>query len=103
LYGKGTVPFWFIPADAMNDATADGVLTILEMEDLPSVRGTAEHFLEELHPSGIPVGGHAHPSLHLEAHGYLNSGGKFKVTIGVNSQHGEVRTNGTIKLETATH
>lgn len=103
LYGKGAVPFWFIPADAMNDATADGELTILEMGTLSSVRGTAEHFVEELHPSGIPDGGHEHPSLHLEAHGNLDNGGKFKVTIGVNSQHGEVRTTGKIVLDAGNH
>ncbi len=103
LYGKGAVPFWFIPADAMNSATADGELTILEMDALPSVRGIAEHFVEELHPSGIPDGGHKHPALHLEAHGYLDNGGKFKITIGVNSQHGEVRTTGKVLLETANY
>jgi hypothetical protein len=49
--GLGAVPVWFVSWPELEAAMADGVLTIGELESLPSLlKGTASFFTETLHP-----------------------------------------------------
>ncbi len=53
LDGLGAVPIWFVKWSEMQDAVADGVLTIGELGALPSLLvGTASTYHENLHPLG---------------------------------------------------
>ena len=36
LHGRGAVPVWFVKWPELRDAVADGVLTITELDALPS-------------------------------------------------------------------
>lgn len=84
--GTGAVPVWFVPADAIRDAIADGVLTIGELAGLNGrLVGDASQFHETLHPHALPAelggGGHANPKLSLQAHGRLDDGRRFSLHI----------------------
>jgi hypothetical protein len=51
LRGLGDMPVWFVSWPELEAAIADGVLTIGELEDLPSLIGTATFYNETLRPS----------------------------------------------------
>jgi len=72
ISGLGAVPVWFVSWTEMQAAVADGVLTIGELEALPSrVPATATKFHETLHPlGGANVG-----FLSIQASGVLDDGG----------------------------
>lgn len=80
--GAGPVPYWFVPADAAEEAIDDGVLTIGELAELPGrLVGYASQFNEMQHPSGPPVigsGGHRNPMLSQSARGTLEDGRQFE-------------------------
>lgn len=76
LKGLGAVPIWFVRWPELQEAMADGVLTILELASLESLQvGTAESFEEQLH-FGPP-----HPTSHstVRASGTLEGGGSFQL------------------------
>jgi hypothetical protein len=50
-HGLGAMPVWFVSWPQLEVAIADGVLTIGELESLPSlVKGTASFYTETLRP-----------------------------------------------------
>jgi hypothetical protein len=75
LHGLGAVPVWFVSWSELQAAVADGVLTVPELESLPSLRtGTAQRYTETLHPGG----GAQVPRVTFVAHGLLESGEEFQ-------------------------
>jgi hypothetical protein len=93
ISGTGAVPVWFVPVDAVNQATQDGVLTIDELAGLDGrLVGQADQFNETLHPHPLPPelggGGHPNPKLVQDAHGWLEDGRRF--SLHVTQVHGEV-------------
>jgi hypothetical protein len=82
----GPVPVWFVPVEAVRQATQDGVLTIGELAALDGLLvGYADQFHETLHPHPLPPelggGGHPNPKLILDAHGQLEDGRQFNLHI----------------------
>lgn len=78
------VPVWFVPTSTIAVAIADGVLTIGELAGLDGLLvGTADRFVETLHPHPFPVigGGHPTPKLILNAKGQLDDGRRFALHI----------------------
>jgi hypothetical protein len=70
------VPVWFFEWSELEEAMGDGVLTIGEMESLPSlIKGTASMYEEELHFTPPHEVGHTS----VAAHGTLEDGRSFKV------------------------
>ena len=72
--GLGAVPIWFVRWPELQEAMADGELTILELASLESLRvGSADHFEEQLHFQP------PHPNSHsaIRASGTLSGGGSF--------------------------
>jgi len=75
LFGLGAVPVWFVSWPALEGATADGVLTIGELESLSPLIGSASFYEETLHPSGGN-----HPSMiESVARGTLADGRSFEM------------------------
>jgi hypothetical protein len=84
--GDGAVPVWFVPLEAVNQATQDGFLSVGELARLEGLLvGYADKFNEVLHPSPLPPelggGGHPNPKLTLNAHGQLEDGRQFNLHI----------------------
>jgi hypothetical protein len=93
--GTGAVPVWFVPAEVMLAAMADGELFIGELEALGGrLVGYATHFDEMLQPLPHPVfgGGHPNPKLIQTAHGALVDGRRFQYQL--TSVDGEVKSIG---------
>lgn len=93
--GTGAVPFWFVPAEAMLAAVADGELFIGELEALDGLLvGHATQFNEMLQPPPHPVfgGGHPNPKLIQTAHGTLVDGRRFQYHLTL--VDGEVKSIG---------
>ena len=68
------VPIYFVSIPDIETAITDGVLTISELNVLPSLRiGQATVFSIEVHPS-LPYGT---PGIEVSAHGVLQGGGDF--------------------------
>jgi hypothetical protein len=75
-HGLGAVPVWFVTWAELEAAIADGVLTIGELESLPSLlKGTASFFTETLHPGEAANVG----MLTFVARGVLDDGRTFQV------------------------
>jgi hypothetical protein len=87
LHGLGAVPVWFVSWPELQDAIADGVLTITDLASMASLQvGSASFFDERLHP----VGGTRHPNLSIVAHGRLLDGRSFQYEAAVSLQeHGQ--------------
>lgn len=82
----GPVPVWFVPVEAVRQATQDGVLTTGELAALDGLLvGYADQFNETLHPHPLPPelggGGHPNPKLILTAKGQLEDGRRFNLHI----------------------
>ena len=75
------VPVWFVPWPALQAALVDDVLTIDELDSLSPLKGIADTFHENLHPSvgpgGLP-GGAKVPHLAITASGDLPDGRSFQ-------------------------
>jgi hypothetical protein len=79
--GTGAVPFWFVPADVLLAAVADGLLTMVELEGLDGLlMGYATQFNELHQPLPHPLFGGGHPNSKLiqTAHGMLLDGRRFQ-------------------------
>jgi hypothetical protein len=88
--GLGATPVWFVAVSEIEAAVADGVLTIGELESLPSLlEGSAVEYKETLHPSGSPAGGPG--SIEYTARGELEHGGLFRVFVSLVGGEGTVR------------
>lgn len=70
------LPVWFVQWPDLRDAIDDGVLTIEELRDIPSLVTARAHWFEErLYPNG----GADNPGISLRASGDLNGGGRFEL------------------------
>jgi hypothetical protein len=73
FHGLGAVPIWFVKVDELEAAVTDDVLTIGELEGLPSLmEGSARFYSETLRP------GH---SIRYNANGTLEDGRSFIVRV----------------------
>lgn len=80
--GLGATPVWFASWPDIEAAVADGVLTIEELEALPSLRmGTALVYRESLFPEAGPggIGGAEDPKISIRAFGLLDDGRSFEL------------------------
>lgn len=82
----GEVPVWFVPVQAITQATQDGVLTMGELEGLDGLLvGFADRYTETLQPHSLPPelggGGHPNPKLVIDAQGSLEDGRQFNLHI----------------------
>lgn len=76
LDGLGATPVWFASWSDIQAAVADDVLTIGEVEDLPTLRmGTALVYRENL----FPTDGAEEPKLWIRAYGLLDDGRSFEL------------------------
>jgi len=77
-FGLGAVPIWFVKSDELQEAVADGVLTVAELGACASLRrGWASFFKETLHP--FPVA--QQTKLQIVARGTLEGGGAFFLQV----------------------
>lgn len=78
LHGLGAVPVWFVPWPALQAAIGDGMLTMPELEVIPSLLiGSASFYNETVHPTG----GAVVPMINLVAHGTVVDGRSFQVNV----------------------
>jgi hypothetical protein len=90
--GLGAVPVWFVSWPEMERAVADDVLTIGELESLPSLlKGSAGYYREVIHPTESPAPGPG--SIEFTARGELEGGGAFRVHVSLVDGAG-----GTVKI-----
>jgi len=78
MTGRGAVPVWFIAQAEVEAAMADGVVTIGELAELPSLlKGEAASYTELLHP------GQSNPQalIQFKAEGTLEDGRSFMVDV----------------------
>jgi hypothetical protein len=76
LHENGLVPVWFVDWGELQAAIADDVLTMPELEGLPSLLvGAAENYSEVLHPTDA----HNVPLIDYVAQGSLEDGRSFFV------------------------
>lgn len=90
LRGLGAVPMWFVSLAEIEAARADDVLTIGELEALPSLRkGSASYYREILRPSGSPS---QRPNgIRVTARGELEDGSDFRVLVALIGDVNRVR------------
>jgi len=75
VHGLGAVPVWFVSWDEMQGAVADGILTIGELSELPSLMiGFASNYHEMLQPYPTLKG-----KIEYSAKGSLEDGRSFQV------------------------
>ncbi len=92
LQGWGAVPIWFVQTSELVAAAADNVITLQELETLPSLMvGTASFYQEVLHPEG----GAQVPKITVVARGTLEDGRSFHVQVADVNQHYHVRVRFT--------
>ena len=78
MTGRGAVPVWFFATADIDAAMADGVVTISELEGIPSRRvGSAATFTEYLKPTQSNEA----PLIQFMAEGALEDGGDFLVDV----------------------
>jgi len=81
-----TMPVWFVRWSDLSAAISDGVLTIGELEALPSLlQGEATFYTETLHPLDVAQ----QTMTDIVAFGYLEDGGTF--TYQATETHGTLR------------
>jgi len=81
--GLGAVPVWFVTWSELEAAIADDMLTIGELEALPSLRrGSADHYNEIVYPWQNAKNGNG--DLRIVARGELEDGGRFRLRVSVN-------------------
>lgn len=94
MTGRGAVPVWFFAPADLETAMADGVVTITELEGLPSRRvGAAATFTEYLKPTQSNEA----PLIQFMAEGTLEEGGNFLVDVSYGDP--EVTDHTTIEIE----
>ena len=78
--GLGAVPVWFVTLSDLETAIDDDVLTISELEALPSLRkGSADQYRELVRPWQNPANGLG--TLRISARGELEGGGRFRLYV----------------------
>lgn len=94
MTGRGAVPVWFFSRADINNANADGVVTIGELAALESRQvGSAATYSELLHPSQS----NAQPLIQFRAEGTLEDGGDFLVDVSYGDP--EVSDHTTIEID----
>lgn len=90
LRGLGAVPMWFVSLAEIEAARADDVMTIGELEALPSLRkGSATYYREILRPSGSPS---QRPNgIRVSARGEMEDGSDFRVLVALIGDMNRVR------------
>ena len=88
--GLGAVPMWFVSLAEIEAARADDVMTIGELEALPSLRkGSATYYREILRPSGSPS---QRPNgIRVSARGEMEDGSDFRVLVALIGDMNRVR------------
>ncbi len=98
--GKGAVPFWFVTEGQLAAAAADGFINMPELESLDPIKGFANRFQEELHPTNSSA---TQSVLLTTAGGDLVSGGafRFNLEIHINQNTGVATSNvkGSLKMD----
>lgn len=80
--GLGAVPIWFVEWPELEAAIADDMLTIGELEALPSLRqGSADNYQERLRPGESPSTRAS--GIWLIARGELTDGSGFRVFVSI--------------------
>jgi hypothetical protein len=78
MTGRGAVPVWFIAQAEIEAALADGVVTIGELAESPSLlKGEAATYTELLHPGQS----NPQPLIQFKAEGSLGDGRSFMVEV----------------------
>jgi hypothetical protein len=77
LKGLGDVPIWFVRTDDYRAASADGVVTIGDVEALSPLTGAARVFSQTQHPSPPAENG----QLVINAKGTLDDGRSFRLHV----------------------
>ena len=80
LRGLGAVPVWFAAWPEVEAAVADGVLTLPELEALPSLRIGSAYFYKETSQPGTRKGS-GQGKIEINAHGTLANGTPFIVQV----------------------
>lgn len=95
MTGRGAVPVWFLANDEVESAAADGVVTIVELRDLPSrLVGTASTYTELLHPTQS----NAKPLIQFSGEGQLADGRAFMLSVSKGAE--DVTDHVTINFST---
>jgi hypothetical protein len=77
IHGAGT-PIWFVTTADLETINGDGVVTVPELEGLPSlVKGTTTRFLETAHF----IGSAQVPFAEVQTEGTLDDGGTFSIHL----------------------
>ena len=90
LTADGPVPIWFVHLSEFDQAAADGVITIVDFEAMPSLRVASTDFYDELlRPSQSNPAGF----IHIHARGSLENGNRFRLTYTINGAFGPEHAN----------
>jgi len=94
MTGLGAVPVWFIAQAEIEAAMADGVVTIGELAESPSLlKGEAASYTELLHPSQS----NAQSLIQFTAEGKLEDGRSFRVDVSYGAP--DVEDHTTIEIQ----
>jgi hypothetical protein len=79
--GLGAVPVWFVSWPELQQAVADGQLTMPDLSSMSPLKGTASFYTEHLYPpEAFEV-----PGIMIDAQGQLQDGTRFRFFTGVTS------------------
>jgi len=98
LTGEGEVSIWFVRLEEFEQAAVDGMVTIVDFENMPSLRkGNADFFEELIRPSQVNM----NILLHANAYGQFQEGGGFRLTYTVtgNPQVPQIGTQVRTRIE----
>ncbi|NWG08640.1 MAG: hypothetical protein HXY35_18330 [Chloroflexi bacterium] len=94
MTGRGAVPVWFIAQSEIEAAMADGVVTIGELAESPSLlKGEAATYTELLHPGQS----NPQPLIQFKAEGALEDGRPFIVDVSYGAP--DVEDHTTIEIQ----
>jgi len=94
MTGRGAVPVWFIARAEIEATMADGVVTIDELAESPSLlKGEAASYTELLHPGQS----NAQPLIQFKAEGTLEDGRSFMVDVSYGAP--DVEDHTTIEIQ----
>lgn len=94
MTGRGAVPVWFIAQAEVEAAMADGVVTIGELAESPSLlKGEAATYTELLHPGQS----NPQPLIQFKAEGALEDGRSFMVDVSYGAP--DVEDHTTIEIQ----
>jgi hypothetical protein len=89
LKGLGAVPVWFVNWTAFQEAIEDDVLTIVELDNLNPLKGTADFYHETLRPTAAVK----QSTMELNVRGTLSDGRTFSIHTAEADRHGLLKTS----------